>query len=87
MSNFEITRTITEDDIPLQNTHKRSKYDPILKSCKTLEVDEGIEVAIEKKGTASTVRKLLTNRHQHRFYEVCHRSRPEGLFMYIVRKQ
>jgi len=87
MSNFEIKRTITEEDIPTRGGHVKSKYEPIVTSCNTLETGEGIEVEIDRQKIATTVRDLLSRRHRRRHYEVSCRTRPHGIFMYIVRRQ
>lgn len=83
---FKINRSITEDDIPKQRHYKESKYEPIAKSCKTLEVDEGIEVDIDSPSQYQGIVKLLKKRMPRRHFHVTTRNLSHGHKVYIIRK-
>lgn len=87
MSDFQIERSITKEDIPPSHQHKKSKYDPIYNSCKTLEKGEGIQVAVEKSHVVSVLGKGLQSRHPRRRYSIKGRSRPNGYRIYIIREK
>lgn len=84
---FEIKRTITKHDIPSMGRHKKSKYDPIYKSCKTLRKEEGIEVLVENSGVRSVVGKGLKKRFPRRRFKLTTRRGKDGkLYLYIIRQ-
>lgn len=86
-SNFRIEHSIKEEDIPPAGTFKKSKYQPILTACKTLEKEEGIKVSVHAPHVVQVVRKLLKNRHRNHHYTVTGRQEKDGHKLYIVRKQ
>lgn len=83
---FKINRTIKEEDIPPQQLYRESKYEPIANSCKTLEVDEGIEVSIDKPSQYQGIVNLLKKRMPGRHFHVTTRNLKHGLKVYIIRK-
>lgn len=86
MSEFKISGSITEDDIPPQGAHREMKYDPVARSAKTLEVGEGIEVEVENANQVQHIRRTIDKRLPRRHFLVTGRSRPDGHKVYIIRK-
>lgn len=83
---FNIKGSVTEDDVPPQGEHRRSIYDPVAKSAKTLEIDEGIEIEVEKEHATQQIRRILKKRLPRRYFKVTGRRRPHGYRVYIIRK-
>jgi hypothetical protein len=86
MADFEIKRSVTENDIPAHGSSRKSKYEPIITSARTLEVDEGIEVAVKAPHVLTQVRKLIRNRLPRRHYLITGRQTKSGHNLYIIRK-
>jgi hypothetical protein len=87
MSDFEIKRTITEKDIPPKKGRRGTKYQPLLDSMKTLEVDEGIEVKVSSNRVVYQLKRLAKTHHKNRHYEITGRTKTKGHFIYIIRHQ
>jgi hypothetical protein len=82
---FEIKRTISKEDVPPMHKYRKSKYEGIYTSCKTLKREEGIEIAVKGSHMCSIIRKGLSKRFPRRHYDVSGRSNPKGYMLYIIR--
>lgn len=83
---FEIKRTINEADIPARAKYRTSKYEPIYKSCSTLDKGEGIEVQVPKPYIRTVILKGLKEKFPRRIFSVTGRKHPDGYMLYIIRK-
>lgn len=86
MSDFEIKRSITEEDIPPTRSHVKSKWQGILDSMNTLEIDEGIEVIVPANHIRNQVEKLAKSRMPRKHFSFTGRSKKDGHHLYIIRK-
>lgn len=83
MSDFEIIRTIKEDEVP--RIVGRSKYHAVFKACSRLAKDEVLEVRIQKAGQVTSIAGGLARAFKHTKFKCIGRKKQDGYYCYIQR--
>lgn len=79
---YEILRSVSADDLP--KPRKRSDYGPLIKSVRTLAVDEGIKVSFKRAKHTGYIQRMLRKKFPHRWHVVRQEKSDEHEFHYYI---